>query len=117
MAMIEIENENLPLTQMIEIDVGRSLGVTAEVYIKEAARKLPEYNTPLNTWQVGHDLNNNEIAVNSLGRWLFGVPGFSGHSRISTNGNKINVHYPNQPPEILQLLHSLKNHLELAKVN
>ena len=34
----------------------------------------------------------NPIPVNTLGRWLFGIPGFKGHIRVIPMREKIEVH-------------------------
>jgi len=55
-------------------------------YIREEAKKLPDYQRPIKAYLgeeevplYGCDDNGEPIPVNTLGRWIFGVPGYRGH--------------------------------------
>lgn len=110
--MITIEDINPKLDKSIDINTKRQLGATAAVWIQEHARKLEEYYYPVDCWQIGKDGDNNEISINTLGRWLFGVPGYNGHVRVVPDDEHITVHYPSEPAEAEALLSRLKMTVE-----
>ena len=110
--MITIENINPELNKSIQINAKRQLGVTAAVWIQEHARKLNEYNYRVDCWQIGKDASGNEISIDTLGRWLFGVPGYDGHVRIVPDDEHVAVHYPSEPVEADALFASLKSAIE-----
>lgn len=101
------------LDAKIEIRTPKPLGPTAESYIHEVARTLPIYNQPIESDAVGSDSNGVEIKVNTVGRWLFGVPGFDGHLRIVPDGENVTLYYPQFAPHLAHVVvHMLKQHLE-----
>ena len=110
--MINIENINPELNKSVRIDANRMLGATAAVWVQEQARKLDQYDTPVDCWQIGKDINGNDIPINTLGRWLFGVPGYDGHVRVVSEDNHVTVHYPSEPSEADLLFSQLKLHVE-----
>lgn len=102
-----------PFHAKVMIDAGRPLGLTAEVVVREKARALPQYNEQISCKASGVDAEDKKIAVNTVGRWLFGVPGFQGHVRIAPEGNTVTVYYPEQAPQIAHdLLSELKRAIE-----
>lgn len=110
--MITIQNINPELNKTTVIYTQKKLGVTASVWLHEIARKLEEYNWPVDCWQVGKDNAGNEIKIDRLGRFLFGVPGYDGHIRIAPNDSEITIHYPSEPTEAEALFNKLKSEIE-----
>ena len=110
--MILINNVSPKLNKSIVIHTHRKLGATASVWLHEIARKLEEYNWPIDCWQVGKDSAGNEIKIDRLGRFLFGVPGYDGHIRIIADGPEIVVYYPSEPTEAEMLFNKLKSEIE-----
>jgi uncharacterized short protein YbdD (DUF466 family) len=110
--MITIENINPELDKSVEIDTKRQLGITATVWVREKARQIDMYDLPVDTWQVGKDRDGNEIRINTLGRWLFGVPNYDGHVRIVPNGSHVTIHHPSEPVESEELFTKLKTSIE-----
>lgn len=97
----------------ISINVGKEFGITASVYIREIARKLPAYNKAFNSQEEGITNDGESIPVNSVGRWLFGVPGYEGHTRIVAVGNLVEIYFSKDlPAEANELLFSLKDKIE-----
>lgn len=91
----------------------KPLGATVEVYVHEIARKLPAYNQPVECEAVGIDSDENKIQVDTLGRWLFGVPGYQGHLRIVAGEEIITIYYPSDSPKIVEeFLRNLKEAIE-----
>lgn len=110
--MITIQNINPTLDKTIVIYAQKKLGTTASVWLHEIARKLEEYNWPVDCWQTGKDSAGNEIKIDRLGRFLFGVPGYDGHIRIATDGAEITIYYPSEPTEAETLFNKLKSEVE-----
>jgi hypothetical protein len=110
--MIEITQNNPALKEQITLQTPQALGATARVYLHEQARTLPEYDLPVETWQVGQDKQGQEIKINTLGRWLFGVPGYSGHLRIAATGKQVTIHFPSEIEAAKALLLSLQQKIE-----
>ncbi len=102
-----------PLQAKVLIDAGRPLGPTAEVFVCEQARTLPQYDEPISCKANGVGDEGKKIAVNTVGRWLFGVPGWQGHVRIVPEDSAITIYYPDIAPQIAHdLLLELKHAIE-----
>lgn len=112
---ITFPTQSVKLDTQMSIKTKKPLGLTAEVLIKEKARKLNLYNQPIQCDAVGKDELGRSIAVNSVGRWLFGVPGYKGNIRIVPEGENVVLHYPKESPSLVQdLLSNLKQEIEGA---
>ena len=90
------------MKQYIEITLLKPLGLTAEVLVKEFARQLPDYYYPFTGGVRGRDKDGNEVEVNTIGRWMFGVPGYPGAARIVPDRNKILIYYPEHSAEPIE---------------
>lgn len=110
--MIQIDNVSPNLDQAMTISIRKNLGATASVWLHEVARQLAEYNLPVDCWQIGKDSAGNEIKIDRLGRFLFGVPGYDGHIRIVPHGTEVTVYYPSEPAEAETLFAKLKSEIE-----
>lgn len=110
---ITFPNHLVKLNSQMSIKTKEPLGLTAEVLIKEKARKLSFYNQPIQCDAVGKDELGRAIAVNTVGRWLFGVPGYLGNLRIVPEGENVVLHYSKESPSLVQdLLSNLKHEIE-----
>ena len=106
------------LNKSLTINTPKALGLTANVYLHEVARKMPNYNSSINCDAYGFDKQGVHIKVNTLGRWLFGVPGFESHIRIVPQGENIVLYYPEKSPELVDtFLQELKNTVEQLNQN
>ena len=102
-----------PLDERVDLQAPKALGATAKVVVQETARKLPLYDQSISCPAKGQDEKGKEIEVNSVGRWLFGVPGFQGHIRIVPEDNQVSLYYPKQSPKVVhELISSLKEAIE-----
>lgn len=63
---------------------GKVLGDGFKLYLRDVLKRVPEYHTVLEfDFQVeGRSDKGIPIPVNTLGRWLFGVPGYAGNARF-----------------------------------
>tara|TARA_Y100000310_G_scaffold336690_1_gene421914 strand:+ start:2236 stop:2592 length:357 start_codon:yes stop_codon:yes gene_type:complete len=110
---IKFSNTVMPLDMLVDIQAPKPLGVTAKVFTHEQARKLPLYNQPIKYDVVGQDQKGKKIRINSVGRWLFGVPGYEGHIRIVPADNKVLLYYPKKSPKVVhEFITSLKESIE-----
>lgn len=101
MAMHTFPSSTMPLDAQISVQMPKPLGLTAGVFVHESARLLPQYYEPIDCDMSGKDKDGKEIAVNTVGRWLFGVPGYQGHVRIVAIGDNVVLHYPTESPELV----------------
>jgi hypothetical protein len=103
----------MPLSMMVNIQTQKSLGLTAKIYIQEKARTLEMYNQSIECEVYGESNDGKKIAVDTVGRWLFGVPGYEGHIRIVSGDNQVLLYYPKESPKIVhELISALKEMIE-----
>jgi len=106
---------NLPLDRVEIIFTSKNLGLISNVFIHEIARRLCLYNQPIRCDIRGRDDQNKKIAVNTVGRWLFGVPGYGGHLRVVPGNDNIMLHYPEKSPKVVRdLVLQIKQSVESA---
>jgi len=58
-------------------------GAGFKVFLRNELKKIPEYHTPIeldNPDVAGRTEDGIPIPINTLGRWLFGVPGYAGNA-------------------------------------
>ena len=84
-------------------------GFSLKVVIRQAAKKLPEYHLPVKNDFLPTTVRTQEgeeIEVDTLGRWAFGVPGYQGHLLFEGGtSDSIVIYYPEgTPKELLELL-------------
>lgn len=116
--MIIYPTEIRPLDAKLEINTSKELGLTAGVFVKEVARKLPKYGEFIECSARGTDKEGKTIGVNTLGRWLFGLPGYQGNIRIVPEGSAVALYYPKESPgPVHELLTELKSEIEKGDQN
>lgn len=86
-------------------------GTSLKFAIRRYAKKLPEYHLPVQL--IGYEEkpliaksdDGDEIPINTLGRWLFGTPGYAGHIIVeSFEKDRIVVRYPSEAPVFVRTL-------------
>ena len=97
----------MTLDMLVDIQTPESLGLTAKVFIQEKARTLSLYDQPVKCNIHGESNDGKKIAVNTVGRWLFGVPGYGGHIRVVPALDKVLLYYPKESPKVVHELVSL----------
>ncbi|MCC6639058.1 hypothetical protein IT409_00700 [Candidatus Falkowbacteria bacterium] len=111
----QVPTKMSPLTEVVEINAQKPLGLTASVYIHEVARKLPLYNQEIDCNAQGQDKEGNKIKVNTVGRWFFGVPGYAGHVRIVPSGNNVSIYFAKEAPKVVyDLVSQIKQTMEVV---
>jgi hypothetical protein len=102
-----------PLSKKISISASKQYGVLVRIYIQEEARKLTNYNTPIDSSLKGQSVEGAMIEVNTLGRWLFGVPGYEGRVRVVSVNDEIDIFYPSKSSDIVEnFLQEIKSNIE-----
>lgn len=97
----------------IRLPGNKPMGGFAKIYLRNIAKGFPEYHQKIETGISGEDNFGNEIPINTVGRWLFGTPGYMGHIRVSNWDGDIKVEVPADSPEIVfKLLKKLKDKIE-----
>jgi hypothetical protein len=63
---------------------GRVEGGGFKLYLRDSLRRVPEYNIPVEVEidVYGRTADGVPIEINTLGKWLFGVPGYAGNARF-----------------------------------
>ena len=83
------------------------------IAIREVCKRHPNYRIPVdNGGACGRTDQGETIPINSLGKWLFGTPGYRSHKLLDgemRNGQfVVRFHFPNEvPQEVRQMLESI----------
>jgi len=106
-------NSSMALDMLVDIQAPKPLGLTAKVFIHERARKLPLYDQSVKCEAKGQTRDGKKVAIDTVGRWLFGVPGYAGHIRVVPANDKVLLYYPKESPKVVhELVSSLKEVVE-----
>lgn len=106
-------DSTMPLDMLVDMQAPKPLGLTAKVFIQEKARALPLYDQSVKCDAHGQSNDGKKIAVDTVGRWLFGVPGYEGHIRVVPTDDKVLLYYPKESPKVVhELVSSLKEAVE-----
>jgi len=109
-------NSPMQLDMLVDIQAPKPLGLTATVFIHHKALAIPLYNQSVECDATGKSKDGKEIAVDTVGRWLFGVPGCEGHIRIVADYDKVSLYYPKESPKVVhELVSSLKEVVETSQ--
>jgi len=67
---------------LTNINYSQERAVNFKVELRETAKTLPYYHTCIEIEPLvsGRSDNGKEIPINTVGRWLFGVPGYMGNA-------------------------------------
>lgn len=101
---------------LVAIRLPRSMGGGAKVFLREVAKaKAPNlFHQKVECGISGRSDSGNVIPINTVGRWLFGVPGYMGHVRVSNwEGLDCKVEFPkDSPSEVRELIDAIKQLVE-----
>lgn len=77
----------------------------ARLFIRNTAKSHRRlYFMPIETGVLAETRFTGIIPVDTLGRWLFGVPGYRGHTNILVQGSHCKIEFPRETPLIAQIL-------------
>jgi len=83
------------------------------IAIREACKRHPNYHIPVDNGGVcGRSDREEIIPINTLGKWLFGTPGYKSHKLLDGEMREgqfvVRFHFPNEaPPAVREMLESL----------
>ena len=85
---------------VIKKEIENEWGGSFKIILRNNAKKIPVYYTPLDNGGVnGVTDTGKEIKINTLGKWLFGTPGYAGHIIAFATSNEVKVYLPSASPE------------------
>ncbi len=76
------------------IPAGEKWGYNFKLKLRDVAKKSPIYFQKIFCPICGRDDNGKEIPIDTVGKWLFGVPGYMGHIRAFDGHIEIPVESP-----------------------
>jgi len=89
----------------IQAPIKNRWGFSLKVAMRQVAKSLPEYKRVIIHKVSGRDDNGNEIPINTLGRWIWGVPGYMGNAVFDGGAEMVTVWVPREaPPEAIALI-------------
>jgi len=72
---------------------GKVVGGSFKLYLRDLLKKVPEYHSVLEAIGIeGKTDTGIPVPVSTLGRWIFGVPGYAGNARF--------IAYPGEIPRV-----------------
>ncbi len=93
-------------SSLVVIRLPRPMDYDAKIFLRSVAKGIPEYHHPIETGISGRTDTGKEIPINTVGRWLFGTPGYMGHVMVRNpaEGLDANVEFPKDSPDIVHRL-------------
>lgn len=77
----------------------------AAIWLREEAKSIASYHLAIESGISGVTDEGEEIPINSVGRWLFGTPGYKGHIRVDNQaGREVKLAWPAQAPSVVRRL-------------
>jgi len=119
--IMEIVMEQFPIRlrgqkTVVAIRLPEPMGGSAKIFLRSVAREhLSElFHQPIECGISGRSDIGQPIPINSVGRWLFGVPGYRGHVVVSNwEGCLRKVEFPAGSPHVVGVLvEALKREVE-----
>ena len=88
--------------QRIQFPVKNIWGTNLKMEVRNAAKILPLYHTPVKIEPevTGRTDDGQEIPINTLGKWLFGVPGFAANMVVESFHENVCFRLPDVPEAI-----------------
>ncbi len=98
---------SFPKRKIVLRQLDSPLGANAKMRIRTCAKKIRDYyRIPVETDPhiQGHNDMGEAIEIDTLGKWLFGVPGYRGHIDVIPFENKIQINLYSELEEALSLI-------------
>lgn len=104
---------------IVVIRLPKPMGGSAKVFLRNVGNKEVEdlYHFPIQVDIKGRSNTGQPIPIDKVGKWLFGVPGYMGHVRVSNwEGTDCKVEFPaDSPTEVHALIEAIKKRVEEKK--
>ncbi len=104
---------------VVAIRLPEPMGGSAKVFLRTVAKEQLStlFHRPIECGISGRSDIGQLIPINSVGRWLFGVPGYMGHVVVSNWGDDLcKVEFPTGSPlAVGELVEALKREVESLK--
>ncbi len=103
----------------VEINLPRPMEGNAKVFLRDVAKSMADYHQKIETGICGRTDAGQAIPIDSVGKWLFGTPGYMGHIRVSNwEGTIAVVEFPDDSPMIVfGLITEIKMMIESGRVS
>ncbi len=111
--MIELKARVVQKTTLTT-DIPNEWDIDLKLKLRKIGKNLPEYHEEITTTPLvnGRDDSGKEIPINTLGRWVFGTPGFKGHIIAPAGtGDNVTVQVADVP-EAVQLMNKILEELK-----
>ena len=106
-------------SRVLVIRLPKNMGGSAKMFVRDVAKNHVKalYFAKIQCDIQGKSNTGKAIPINTVGKWLFGMPGYMGHVRVSNwDGRDAKVEFPQaSPPEVIQLLEATKREIESLK--
>lgn len=99
---------------LLSFPIANKWGTGLKVVVRNAAKELPLYHKKITIDPpvCGRDDYGREIPINTLGRWLFGTPGFAANMVVESFEENITFRIPEGIPEVVELLTEAVNKIK-----
>ncbi len=88
--------------QKLEVQKPNTYGFGLKIAVRNAAKNLAAYHTSIDCDICGRSDVGEEIPINTIGRWIFGTPGYMGHAIFEGgNINSIVIWLPVGTPQVV----------------
>lgn len=86
----------------------------SKVFLRNFGKAEFEYHLPIECEVSGRNDSGEEIPIDKVGKWLFGVPGYMGHVRVTNwEGRDCTVEYPQDSRRVVhELLQKIRERIE-----
>lgn len=84
----------------IEIPYKNKYGISLKQILRNAAKAFPEYFCPVDCGVEVNTENGEKIKIDTLGKWIFGTPGYKGNILVDSFAENITVYLPKETPDV-----------------
>lgn len=108
---------SFPKIKIIFPQTNPPLGHDTKMRLRSYAKRNALYRIPVevNPLVTGRNDAGEEIAIDTLGKWLFGVPGYKGHINVLPYEEEIVIEVCTDLPEAIELLTDAASKLGLKE--
>lgn len=104
---------------IVAIRLPKAMGGSAKIFLRDVAKNQVRalYFKKISCDITGKTNSGDAISIDTVGKWLFGAPGYMGHIRVSNwEGRDCKVEFPqNAPAEVKDLIDAVKAEVESIK--